>query len=214
MKIIVIIVMMISNSCIKNVNTLSMMNKDINDDLIIAVIKGDKDKVIASLNKGANVNHKNKLECTALIYASKSGNIDVVRLLLEKGADVNDKNRVEYTALMYASRNGDEDIVKLLLEKDAYVNDKSIYGDTALTLVVNKIKEMKKEKRNDYISIAHMLIKKMKDDYIKLFISVNKDENTQQWVKDEIKNYINLFHNLNNLPLELFVNIISFINKK
>ena len=90
------------------------------------------------LDKGADVNMKNKKDKTALMLASQvdsndatslsvvsdSRHTEVVKLLLAKGADVNTKNNKDITALMMASRAGLTETVKLLLDKGADVDKK------------------------------------------------------------------------------------------
>ncbi len=275
MKIIIIVIMVISNSCIKSINTLSNINKGIDNDLILAAIEGNKDKVIDLLNQGAdvdhrdrngrtaltsaslnnyvdivklliekgadvnfktelrltalmvaskyghteivrlliesnaNINHKDIYERTALIYASREGRKEVVKLLIEKGADVNCKDKWRETSLIYASSGGYIDTVKLLIEKGANINYKTNSSNTELLRLSDNIRNIEDKKRNDSIEIAYILIKKIKDDCIQLFTSLNKNENIEQSFKNEIKNYIDLLHKLNTLPKELFANIIS-----
>ena len=71
------------------------------------------------LEKGADVNAKDKYGETALISASLCGFTGTVRLLLDKGADVNAKTNDGHTALMYASSNMHADVVRLLKDHGA-----------------------------------------------------------------------------------------------
>ncbi len=52
-----LILMILLASCIKNLSNLKINNKDINEDLIIAINNNDKDKVIYLINNDANVNY-------------------------------------------------------------------------------------------------------------------------------------------------------------
>jgi ankyrin repeat protein len=54
--------------------------------------EGHTEIVQLLLEKGADVNAKNKYGRTALIYATERGYTEIVQLLLEKGADVNAKD--------------------------------------------------------------------------------------------------------------------------
>jgi hypothetical protein len=58
-----------------------------------------------ALEKGVDINVKNKFGNTALIIASDFGYIDIVELLLKYGANINHKNKYDKTALMIASEN-------------------------------------------------------------------------------------------------------------
>jgi thioredoxin-like negative regulator of GroEL len=105
---------------------------DINSDLIEAAKNGDTAQVKALLDKGADVNARDKDGLTALMWAAAGGRTDIVKALLDKGADVNAKTSYGYTALMWAAAGGHTDIVKALLDKGADVNAKDSDGYTAL----------------------------------------------------------------------------------
>ncbi|MBN2849416.1 MAG: ankyrin repeat domain-containing protein, partial [Erysipelotrichaceae bacterium] len=54
-----------------------------------AAAAGDFAKVVANLQKGADVNVRNGEQRTALMRSAKRGHEKVVRYLLDNGADVN-----------------------------------------------------------------------------------------------------------------------------
>ena len=66
------------------------------------------------LEKGADVEVKDKIEITALHRAAQNGHEAVIRLLLEEGADVGVKDFRGMTALDWAIRNQQEAVVQLL----------------------------------------------------------------------------------------------------
>src|SRR2546421_3829121 len=83
------------------------------------------------LDKGTDVNAKNKNQKTALHLAAKNGYVEVARLLILRGIDINAqaykgpnytywgrsaKITLGWTALHYAARSGFIDIVRLLLD--------------------------------------------------------------------------------------------------
>ncbi|MCJ1270776.1 hypothetical protein MMC22_010673 [Lobaria immixta] len=85
------------------------------------------------LEKGADVNARNKYGKTALYEAVQHGHEAVVRLLLEEGADVNAKDKYGDAALIAATQGGHEAVVRLLLEKGADREAKNPFnGWTAL----------------------------------------------------------------------------------
>jgi len=133
----------------KTVNIEKIFNKHKNDDNIIekltknkkfklnnelfdAIRKGNLCLVKKTIEKGANVNLKNKAGQTPLMIASLYGYNKIVKILIENNANVNKKDNIGWTALMYASTRGHETIVKLLIEKKADFNIKDKKGYTTL----------------------------------------------------------------------------------
>ncbi|KAI0972316.1 hypothetical protein F4678DRAFT_57683 [Xylaria arbuscula] len=68
------------------------------------------------LEKGADIEAKDKYYRTALSYASNQGFEDTVKLLLERKADPNSLDANGHTPLHYAAKYRHEGVVKLLLE--------------------------------------------------------------------------------------------------
>jgi hypothetical protein len=90
------------------------------EELLAAARKGDVAAVKAMLDKGVDVNSKNRYGATALSYACDRGNVDMVSLLIERGADLNAKDTFYgATPITWASNNGHTEVVKLLLDKGA-----------------------------------------------------------------------------------------------
>ena len=85
--------------------------------LIDAAGKGDTARVNALLNKGADVNAKDKAGWTVLMLASDKGHTEIVKALIDKGADVNATYNGK-TALMYASDKGHTEIVNVLRQEE------------------------------------------------------------------------------------------------
>ena len=99
-----------------------------------AASAGQTDIVKSFLDNGANVEIKNELGATPLIFASAKGQSPVVALLLDRGANVNAKTSTGITPLMAAASGGHVDIVKLLLAKSADVCAKDQQGRTASSM--------------------------------------------------------------------------------
>ena len=105
---------------------------NLNEDLLIVVINGNKDEAEALLKHGAAVDVKNKKEKTALMIAAGKGNEEIVELLLEYGAAVDMKDKYGNTVLIIAADRGNKKIVCLLLERDAKMDEQAKNGATAL----------------------------------------------------------------------------------
>ena len=104
------------------------------------------------IKSGADINAKNDIGWTALIYASIEGNTDRAKLLIINNADINSKSRNGNTALIWASYWGRIDIAKILIDNHADINAKNIYGKTALMVSNEK----------GYKDIANLIEAKLK----------------------------------------------------
>jgi ankyrin repeat protein len=85
----------------------------------------NKEKVLALIEKGVDVNAKDKYGWTALIEASFCQDSELIRVLIDAGADVNATSFYSFeTALHFATNSeyANRDIVKLLLNAGADVN--------------------------------------------------------------------------------------------
>ncbi len=102
--------------------------------LMHAAIFNQNPEVIETLiDKGANVNAKNKDGSTALTKAAFNPNPEVIKTLIDEGADINAKNKDGYTALMQVALfNQNPELIKILINAGADVNAKNKYGYTAL----------------------------------------------------------------------------------
>ena len=82
-----------SNSKIDIINIKKFRDKDYNTNLHRSVLKNNIKFVEYFINKGLDVNQKNKYGNTPLHYAFKTGNYDIIHLLLENGANIKIKNK-------------------------------------------------------------------------------------------------------------------------
>ena len=87
------------------------------EELLEAARSGNRERVLALLDSGANVNAASKYGVTALGLAAERGHLGIVRLLVDRGADVNVRETF-YGSLPidFALRGGHLDIAVLLLE--------------------------------------------------------------------------------------------------
>jgi ankyrin repeat protein len=68
------------------------------------------------LERGADVDAKDRYGRTALIYATRAGDIETVRLLVEAGAYILERDRFHKNALLYAA-DGHREILSYLGKK-------------------------------------------------------------------------------------------------
>jgi ankyrin repeat protein len=140
-------------------------------DLFKAVRHYNSEAVQSLLDKGMDINAKNKDGQTALMAAASKGLvgqgteteelIKIVKLLLDKGADVNVKDIKNYTALMEAASSGNTEIVKLLLDKGADPKAGDLSHNTTLNKAI----------AGGYADIVKLLLNKDAD----IDIAGNKD---------------------------------------
>ncbi len=87
--------------------------------LMQAAFEGRIEIALLLIQKGADVNAKNKLGATPLMYAVSAGQIETARMLIEKGADVNARDNGDETALSKAEKQGRSAAVELLRQYGA-----------------------------------------------------------------------------------------------
>ena len=88
-------------------------------------------EVKAEITK-ADVNARDEVGATALMFAAGYGTAESVKVLLDAGADLNARNEDGWTALMRAAGKGTAESVKVLLDAGADVNAMDEDGWTAL----------------------------------------------------------------------------------
>ena len=99
---------------------------------------GDLAGVQAELDKGVDVNKKDKAEMTPLHPAAANGHKEIAELLIDNGADVNAKDRWGMTPLHWAARKGHKEVAELLITKGAVLNAKANDGTTPLDWAIQK----------------------------------------------------------------------------
>jgi len=66
------------------------------------------------LNKGANIEARDKLLKTSLHYACENGHLLVVKMLLDNNADPFEKDNCGRSTLHYAIYSGNRDMIDLI----------------------------------------------------------------------------------------------------
>jgi hypothetical protein len=97
---------------------------------------GDLVIMQSRLEAGADVNERDDICATPLVYASGGGRLEVAELLIEYGADVNLPTWTGRTPLHAASHHGHADVVYLLLDHGADLDAKDLSQWTALHLAL------------------------------------------------------------------------------
>ncbi len=110
--------------------------------LMHAIENADKDIVDLLLNQSINVNEKDTMGRTPLMYAAvRNYCVEILKLLLDKGKniDINATDSEGNNALIYAVDRGNIDAVKLLLQKkELDINKKNNKNETALTFAIRR----------------------------------------------------------------------------
>lgn len=96
---------------------------------------GDAYVVGLFLEKGMNVDSRDKNGATALMRAAENGHAKVVKLILSNKADTNATDKNGYTALMVAAEGRHVETIKALVSAGVDVNEKNPKrGTTALMI--------------------------------------------------------------------------------
>jgi ankyrin repeat protein len=106
--------------------------EDLNRELLDAAREGKTSTVKDLLDRGAQVDARDKYGSTPLHRAAIHDHTDIARLLLDRGAEVDARDRDGQTPLHWAARNDHTDIARLLLDRGAEVDARDRDGQTPL----------------------------------------------------------------------------------
>lgn len=88
--------------------------------LTLSCAGGHEELVVLLLQRGANIEHRDKKGFTPLILAATAGHASIVARLLESGANIEAQSeRTKDTALSLACSGGRQEVVEVLLRKGA-----------------------------------------------------------------------------------------------
>jgi ankyrin repeat protein len=122
----------------------------INEELIMAIMKGDVNKAKQLVESGADVNavldERTPLHVAYLYRDSINNPFDLIDYLLRKGADINAGDCSGTTVLIMSVMDNEPLWISYFMSKGADPNVKDNFGDTAFTIA-----------RRDYEDIVKLL---------------------------------------------------------
>ncbi|KAK7499506.1 hypothetical protein BaRGS_00009158 [Batillaria attramentaria] len=90
------------------------------------------------IDKGVDVNARDRYHVTALTYAAREGRVELVKLLLDNGAEIDRQDSRGWTAVSWATQREQLGVIKELLDRGADRNKKHTDGLTAIDLARGK----------------------------------------------------------------------------
>ncbi len=115
-------------------SSVSQVRATPNDDLIEASMLGRLSALKRALSRGADVNLRDDIGRTPLMWTAMTGHPRIARYLIKVGARVDTHDDGKWTALMQAADYGHDNVVKVLLHAGASVNAENNAGWTALMI--------------------------------------------------------------------------------
>nr|XP_018668743.1 ankyrin repeat domain-containing protein 17 isoform X3 [Ciona intestinalis] len=106
--------------------------------LTLACAGGHEDLVQLLIERGANIEHRDKKGFTPLILAATAGHVGAVQILLEANSDIEAQSeRTKDTPLSLACSGGRLEVVELLLERSANKEHRNVSDYTPLSLAAS-----------------------------------------------------------------------------
>ncbi|CAF1355808.1 unnamed protein product [Adineta ricciae] len=117
--------------------------------LTLSCAGGHEELVSLLLQRGANIEHRDKKGFTPLILAATAGHANIVARLLDNGAVIEAQSeRTKDTALSLACSGGRQEVVEVLLKKGANREHRNVSDYTALSLAAS----------GGYVNIIRLLL--------------------------------------------------------
>lgn len=159
--------------------------------------KNSKETVELLLNKNANLDLKDDLGMSALIYAVSCNNSEVVDFLIKKGASINIKDNNGNNALMFYLDNLKDNnlteinikIIKALLKTTIKLNTKNKENKTALEIAAEKNIDLNNldKPKEDLKEEVKDIQKEIKDENNKINEELQKDSKELKKESEELK---------------------------
>uniref|UniRef100_A0A8D2LN72 Ankyrin repeat domain 17 n=1 Tax=Varanus komodoensis TaxID=61221 RepID=A0A8D2LN72_VARKO len=127
-------------SCASHLQSFISLRTESNHDtaLTLACAGGHEELVQTLLERGANIEHRDKKGFTPLILAATAGHVGVVEILLDNGADIEAQSeRTKDTPLSLACSGGRQEVVELLLARGANKEHRNVSDYTPLSLAAS-----------------------------------------------------------------------------
>ncbi|XP_054166727.1 ankyrin repeat domain-containing protein 17-like isoform X2 [Oppia nitens] len=106
--------------------------------LTLACAGGHEELVSLLLNRGSEIEHRDKKGFTPLMLSATAGHLNVVEILLNNGADMEAQSeRTKDTALSLACSSGRYEVVELLLSRGANKEHRNVSDYTPLSLAAS-----------------------------------------------------------------------------
>ena len=119
------------------------INQNSEKSLLCESIKENK-KILSKLliDKGYDVNKKDKLYISPFLYAVKNKDYELIELLIKHKADINYNGpEGDYNPMIHALTNGDDKIIDLLLENNFDLKNHNRYLETPLHYILSNNKK-------------------------------------------------------------------------
>ena len=99
------------------------------DSLLLTGARSQQLSIVrASLNQGADVNARDELGRTPLMWSAFHGSVTILEILIARGADVNAQDKMGRTALVWAAITGRENTVVVLVGAGADMSTRDSSG--------------------------------------------------------------------------------------
>lgn len=111
---------------------------DLTEAFFTAAIEGDIENLKSLLEKGMDINVRNKKKQTAILIAAIHKKLDTVEFLANEGADINLQDQTCLNPFLYGCIKGDLPLVKLMINHGSDLECLTRFGGVGLTPACEK----------------------------------------------------------------------------